>query len=719
MSGSSRKSDGFPDRETILSFIRGSAVPVGKREIARAFKLTGSADRERLKGLLRELQADGDVEKGRGRRVAPPQSLPEVAPLEIVSIDPDGMLNARPLSWTGDGHPPRIVLHAPRKTDKDPLRVGDRLLARLARINERLYEGRLIRRIDSSIGRIVGVYRPSAEGGRVIPTDRRDKSELIVLPENRNEAENGELVVVELLPTARRGQAQARVVECLGPFGAPKSISLIAIHTHGIPTRFSSQALREAELAAVPLPTGREDLRNIPLVTIDGADARDFDDAVWAEPDNDPANPGGWHLLVAIADVAYYVRPGSALDRAAYERGNSVYFPDRVVPMLPEALSNDLCSLRPNEDRACLAAHLWINADGQLLRHRFVRGLMRSAARLTYEQAQAARDGYPDDTTAALLEPVITPLYEAYARLWAARMKRGTLELDLPERQVRISDDGKVEAITDRIRLDSHRLIEEFMICANVAAAVALESRGMGTLYRIHDQPGFDKLEALRETLAGLQYSLPRTRPLRPSHFTALLRAAEGQPDAQLISELVLRSQAQASYAPENIGHFGLALERYAHFTSPIRRYADLIVHRGLIRAFNLGPGGLDETAMSGLEAVGEHISGTERRAAVAERDSIDRYTAAWLADRVGAIFTARISSLTRFGLFLRLVETGADGLLPISLLGEDMFDHDEVKRALIGRAHGTVWRLGDLVKVRLVEADALTGGMIFEPARA
>ncbi len=707
----------FPGKDAILAFIRSSTTPVGKREIARAFKLSGSADREMLKDLLRELEADGAVERGRNKRMAPPQSLPAVAVLLITGVDPDGELSARPLTWTGEGNPPRIFLLPEKKSrgEGKPLAVGDTLLAKLARINDRLYEARVIRRIDGEReGRILGVDRPSADGGRILPTDRRHKTEFLVLPPNRGDAEAGDLVFADVLPAGRAGQPQARVVERLGSTDEPRAFSLIAIHAHGIPTAFPHAALREAELAAVPALMQREELRDIPLVTIDGADARDFDDAVWAEPDCDPENPEGWHLIVAIADVSYYVRPGLALDRAAYERGNSVYFPDRVVPMLPEALSNGLCSLRPGEDRACLAFHLWIDRNGVLIRHRLVRGLMRSAARLTYEQVQDCHDGRPDEVTAPLADSVIAPLFGAYARLAVARAKRGTLELDLPERRVRIDERGRVAEIAVRERHDSHRLIEEFMIAANVAAAEVLERRTMPGLYRIHDRPSMDKMEALRGFLADIGHPLGKSADLTPSHFTRILRKVEGTSHAPLVSEVILRAQAQAAYSPDNIGHFGLALHRYAHFTSPIRRYADLIVHRALIRTLGLGVGGLDDETLGRLAEIGEHLSGTERRAAAAERDAIDRYTAAFLADRIGERFSGRIAGVSRFGLFVRLDESGADGLIPASTLPDDRYDHDEAAHALVGQRTGRTYRLSSPVKVVLIEADPVSGSMLF-----
>ncbi|HYE48936.1 MAG TPA: ribonuclease R, partial [Azospirillaceae bacterium] len=610
---------------------------------------------------------------------------------------------------------PRIVMQ-PEKRGHPALGPGDRVLARLHRVHDDLYEGRTIRKLDgTSQARVVGIYQLGRDGGRLRPTDRREKHEYVVTAENAEGAAPGELVVAEILPSSRFGLKQARVVERLGSMEDPRAVSLIAIHQNGIPTVFPRAALEQAERAEEPTLEGRTDLRDFPLVTIDGADARDFDDAVFAEPDGDPNNKGGWHLLVAIADVSNYVTPGSPLDRAAFDRGNSVYFPDRVVPMLPEALSNELCSLKPQVNRACLAVHMWIDRDGNLKRHRFVRGLMRSAARLTYEQVQAARDGAPDDTTGPLMERVIGPLYGAFETLSRARQRRGTLELDLPERQVKLSPEGSIVSINVRPRYDSHRLIEEFMIAANVAAAEALEARSAPCMYRVHAEPARDKLDALREFLATMGYNLAKGQVLKPAAFTQILEKAAETPEAHLVNTVILRSQAQAVYAPENIGHFGLALARYAHFTSPIRRYADLLVHRSLVRAYGLGPGGLDEEEAAKFEQIGEHISMTERRAATAERDAIDRYVAAYLADRVGATFSGRIGGVTRFGLFVNLDETGADGLVPISTLPGDFYDHDEKMHALVGRRFGRTYRLGTPVKVRLSEADSVSGSMVFE----
>ncbi|HYD98031.1 MAG TPA: ribonuclease R [Alphaproteobacteria bacterium] len=701
----------FPTKEQVLEFIRESPTPVGKREIARAFHLSG--DRKiPLKALLKEIERDGLVDRGRGRRIAAPGALPAVAIIEVVGPDTDGELIARPTRWEDAGPAPRIVVR-PERDGLPALAPRERLLAKLERHPDGVYSATIMRRLPSlTSARVLGIVERQRDGSlRLKPTDKRQKHELAVMPADAADAVEGEIVVAEVLPATRLGLRRARITERIGHIGAPRAISLLAIHSADIPTVFPEAALEQAE-RALPAPlAGRDDIRDIPLVTIDGRDARDFDDAVFAEPD--PEVAGGWHIVVAIADVAHYVTSGSPLDKEAFLRGNSAYFPDRVVPMLPEALSNDLCSLRPDEDRACLAVHMWIDAGGQLTRHRFLRGLMRSRARLTYEQVQEAMDGGPDEHTSPLLDPIIRPLYGAFRALLAARKSRGTLDLDVPERKVELDAEGRVVRIDTRARFDSHRLIEEFMICANVAAAQALEARSTPLLYRIHDQPGLEKLENLRQFLGGMGYKLP-TGKLAPEHFLRILERAEGRPEQFLVNELVLRSQAQAVYGPENVGHFGLALSRYAHFTSPIRHYADLIVHRALIRAYGLGADGLTDDEIARLPAIGEHISVTERRAAAAERDAVERYAAAFLAERVGAFFPARVSGVTRFGLFVRLEEVGADGLVPISTLPRDYYNHDEAQHALIGERTGRTYRLGQMLRVRLVEADPTLGSLSF-----
>ncbi len=708
-----KKKPGLPTKEQILDFIRASPTPVGKREIARAFGISGG-DRIALKAMLKEIAEEGAVERGRGRRLSRPAALPETAVVEITGVDIDGEVMARPLHWRDDTPPPKILM-APERRGAPALAAGDRVLARLTRSGDGLYEGRTIRQLAGVPQRVIGVYESiPGVGGRLAPTDRRVKTEYRIAANDAGGAQPGELVLAEVLHTHRLGVLQARVVERLGRFGEARTISLISIHEHDIPTEFPRETLALAK-AAGPVALGeRTDLRDVPLVTIDPEDARDHDDAVWAAPDDDPKNPGGFRLLVAIADVAHYVRAGDALDREAEKRGNSVYFPDRVVPMLPEEISNSLCSLRPQEERPCLAVEMTIDREGKKLRHRFMRALMRSAARLTYGQVQAARDGRPDDATGPLLDGVLAPLYGGYQALLAARLKRGTLDLDLPERRVTLVD-GKIARIEPRVRLDSHRLVEEYMIAANVAAAEALEAKRLPCMYRVHDAPDPAKFEALREFVASLGLSLARGQVIRPAVFAHLLEQARRTPYAAMINELVLRSQAQAVYGPENLGHFGLALRRYCHFTSPIRRYADLLVHRALIAAYGFGEDGLRPEDGAGFVRLGQHISATERRAATAERDAVDRYVAAFLAERVGEVFVGGITGVTRFGLFIMLRESGGSGIVPISSLPSDYYDHDEHRHSLIGRRWGRVYRLGETVAVRLVEARPITGGLTLQ----
>ncbi len=711
----------LPTKQEILDYINDSPTPVGKREIARAFQIKGG-QRIALKALLRELEEEGAIDKGRKRKLAPKGALPEVAVVTVTDASIDGELFAKPVGPHADIEAEIIVVPGGRATGLP--KPGDRVLARLKRIGENRYEAQPIRILRAGPENILGAVSRSVHGWQVKPTDRRIDREY-TLDSVPQEVREGDLVLIRPLPAPsskrfENTRREAEIVERIGNLSDPKAFSLIAIHQNGIPVEFPEKALAETDKLKPAELGKREDLRAVPLVTIDGADARDFDDAVWAEADDDKANAGGFKLIVAIADVAHYVKSGSALDKAARLRGNSVYFPDRVVPMLPERLSNDLCSLRPNEDRACMACHMVIDADGQLLRHRFTRALMKSAARLTYTQVQEAMDGTPDDTTGTLIEPVLQPLYAAYRALLKAREVRGTLELDLPERQVKIGEDGKISEITIRQRFDSHKLIEEFMICANVAAAEALEAKQSRTqipiMYRVHEPPPMDKLEALRDSLAVLGFKLAKGAVIKPRMFTGILSQAEQAGKGPLVSDIVLRSQSQAVYAANNMGHFGLALRRYCHFTSPIRRYSDVLVHRALISDYGLGDDGIGAEEIESFDEIAQAISGTERRASTAEREATERYVTAYLSDRVGAEFPARISGVARFGLFVALDETGADGLVPISTLSPwDRYHHDEVHHCLVGREHGLAFTLSDRVTVRLKEANALTGGLVFE----
>ncbi|MEM7652724.1 MAG: ribonuclease R [Pseudomonadota bacterium] len=716
----------FPTREEILTFIRESPKPVGKREIARAFHLYGDS-RIVLKEMLREMKASGDLESGHKRKMASPGALPEVLPIEIYEIDSDGEALGVPIERrlreqiAESAEPPRIEVKSDAgkrsgrsgkrtfQSDQPALGVGDRALVRLTRLGPLAYEARIMRRLQRAEETVMGVFEAQRTGGKVRLTERGSRREFSIPKGEEMGAATGDLVIAEPHPTTRLGTPTAQIVEVLGRGDDPKTHSVIAIHAQGLPVRFPDAAVALAEASqAVPLGD-RTDLREIPLVTIDGEDARDFDDAVFAEADESPDNPGGWHLLVAIADVAYYVRPDDALDRSALERGNSAYFPDRVVPMLPEALSNGWCSLRPNEDRGCMAVHMWIDKHGKKLRHRFVRGVMQSIARLTYTQVQTAIDGSPDQLTASLVEARLKPLYGAWAALDKARQKRGTLDLDLPERHVIIGEDGNIAEIIERARHDSHRLIEEFMILANVAAAEELEKKRYPCMYRVHDEPDRERVASLSELLDTMGMSFAKGQVLQPMQFNQLLKQAADTPHAHVVNEMVLRTQAQAIYSPDNVGHFGLALTKYAHFTSPIRRYSDLLVHRALIGALKLGDDGMTPDEAGKFEQWGEHLSMTERRAAVAEREATDRFVTSYLANRKGDSFIGRVSGVTRFGLFVKLSETGADGLIPISSLPDDYYRHEEALNLLVGERWGRTYMLGMEVGVTLTEADTLS----------
>ena len=663
---------------------------------------------------------------GSSRRLASAgEPLPPVAVLTVGEPDGEGDLLAAPENWDEETAPPTIRLSA-RGRFGGQIARGARVLARLARDPHGHYDATVIRVLPSRERvRLVGVVRHHpGEALHVVPSDRKLRGYFPIAPGRDSlPVREGDLVSAEQAPgpkppaASRRLQdrtVRVRVTENLGPADAPGAISLISIHSAGIPTAFPEAAVAEAGRAE-PMTLGRRtDLRPLPLVTIDGADARDFDDAVYAEP-LEGDGKAAWRLVVAIADVSAYVLEGSALDGEAARRGNSTYFPDRVVPMLPEALSNDLCSLRPGEDRPVLFADIELSAEGTILSHKFGRGLIRSAARLIYEQVQAARDGAPDETCAPLMERVIGPLYGVFGALKAAREARHALDLDLTETAIELGQDGKVAAVRPRERLDAHRLIEECMIAANVCAAEALGRRNRPCLYRNHAAPGPEKIAAARDFLAPFGYVLPKTGVVTGKHLTQALARARGTPEQGLVNETILRAQAQAQYAPENIGHFGLGLRDYAHFTSPIRRYADLVVHRSLIAAFKLGEAGLSEESAARLGETGDHISFTERRSASAERDSVNRYMAAHLATRIGEEAEGTISGVTRFGLFVRLGGSMAEGLIPIARLPDDYYDFDDARQQLVGRRSGRTFTLGDTAAVRIREADPLTGSSLFD----
>ncbi|WP_406646989.1 ribonuclease R [Aliisedimentitalea scapharcae] len=704
----------IPSKQEVLDWISAHPTQNSKRDIARAFGIKGS-DRIDLKRLLKELEAEGHLEKRR-KTYRDPERLPPVSILQVKAPDADGDLFARPLEWHGEGVEP-VVLVMPRASDP-ALGEGDRILARLTFVQEsdHSYEARLIRRIGTNPKRILGVFRKGSEGGRIVPIEKSASPEWTVAEGAIGGARDGELVEAEQAgPKTRLGLPKARIINRLGDPSAPKAVSLIAIHQHGIPDSFPDAAIDEADKAKPMGLGGRKDLRDMPLVTIDPSDARDHDDACFAQADDDPNNPGGHVVWVAIADVAAYVQNGTALDREARTRGNSSYFPDRVVPMLPDRLSGDLCSLHEGVPRPCVAVRMQLDSEGHKISHEFVRGLMKSVASLHYAEVQDAMDGAANERTEPLMDDVIRPLYAAYDALKAARAKRQPLELDLPERRIVLDDDGQVQSVNFRDRLDAHRLIEEFMILANVCAAETLIAKRSPLLFRVHEEPAPEKLEALRETAQSAGLTLAKGQVLQTRHLNALLNQAAGTDEAELINISTLRSMTQAYYSPENFGHFGLALQRYAHFTSPIRRYADLIVHRALISSHGWGDDGLAPDEIDRLEDTATHISETERRSMMAERDTTDRYLAAYLSERVGNEFTGRISGIARFGAFVKLDETGADGLVPVRTLGREFFHFDAESGTLMGSDTGLLISIGQRVTVRITQATPVTGGLELE----
>ncbi|GHH20051.1 ribonuclease R [Sphingomonas glacialis] len=720
------RTPGLPSRDQILAFIAESDVPAGKREIARAFGLTAQ-DKILLKALLKDMADEGLMDSAPGRAFHKMGGVPKVTVLRIVDVDDSGNVWAVPERWEAATPAPKLRV---REKKNGALGVGDRVLARTEEAGQGLI-AHPMKTLPKGEELVLGVLRQEGKALWLQGVEKKERREFQV--SDAGEAQVGDLVLAEM--AGRPPRITVRVTQVLGDPFAPRSFSLIAIHKLGIPDVFSSETLDEAvRVAAQPLGEKREDLRHLPIVAIDPADARDHDDAVWAAPDDDPANADGWKAIVAIADVSFYVRPGASLDREARRRGNSVYFPDRVVPMLPESLSAEMCSLKEGVDRAALACHLRIGKDGALKSWRFTRAVVRIAANLAYEDAQAMVDAHhaaavssspasspnpsrkregdsgSDEILAALL-----PLWSCWHALNKARTARAPLDLDLPERRVMLDEKGRILSVAPRERLDAHKLIEDYMIAANVAAAKALEAKKAPVMYRVHEQPGREKLVALKDYLKtfGIEFALGQV--VQPRTFNHILDKVIDRDERPQIMEQVLRTQTQAYYSPANMGHFGLALGSYGHFTSPIRRYADLLVHRALVAAYDLGPGGLTEGEAAAMGKIGESISMLERRAMEAERDTIDRYVAAFLSEKVGEVLETRITGVTNFGFFATVEGIGGDGLMPVRDIGGEYFRFDEASRTLIGDQSGTVYASGQKLPLRLAEANPVSGALRFE----
>lgn len=719
-----KRSADLPSRKQILDFISGSDQPAGKREIARAFSIRGDA-KIALKKLLNDMADEGLIETGQGRAFNRAGGVPRVTVLKIVEADDSGGIWAQPEHWEANSPPPKLrVIEGKRH---GALGIGDRVLARTEERGER-FVAHPLKKLARKAELVLGVLRQDGARFWLTPVEKKERRELPIA--DVGDARPGDLVLCEI--SGRGPRVTARVDAVLGDPFAPRSFSLIAIHKYGLPHEFSEAAIDEARRGA-KLPMGeREDLSHLPIVAIDPADARDHDDAIFAARDDDEENRGGWKAIVAIADVSFYVRPETALDKAARARGNSVYFPDRVVPMLPEELSADICSLKAGQDRAAIACHLTIAKDGTVKSWRFTRARIRVAANIAYEDAQAAIDASEEERIEVaspvcwmpevegavqkeLVETALKPLWGCWRALLAARNRREPLELDLPERQVVLDEKGRIESVAPRERLNSHRLVEDFMIAANVAAARALEAKKSPVMYRVHESPSREKLEALKDYLKtfGIEFTLGQV--IKPATFNRILERVGDSDFRPEIMEQLLRSQMQARYAPERLGHFGLALGTYAHFTSPIRRYADLLVHRALVSSYKLGEGGLPPADTEHFESIGEQISGLERRAMEAERETVDRYVAAYLSDQRGQVVMCRITGVQPFGFFATVIDFGGDGLVPVSTIGDEYFRYDEQSQQLVGEETGTTYRLGQKLRLRIAEADPVSGSLRFE----
>jgi len=715
---------GLPSREQILDFITKADSPAGKREISRAFGLQGN-EKIALKALLKDMADEGLIDSAPGRAFHKMGGVPKVTVLRIIDVTDEGVCLAVPEIWHADTPPPQLRVREVRGKKGPALGVGDRILARTEEAG-RGWIAHPMKKLERGEAQMLGILHREGDRLWLKPVDKRERRDTLV--SDAGGADAGDLVLAE--KAGRPPRITARVIQRLGDPFAPRSFSLVAIHKFGIPDVFPESVIEEAEVVPrLDLGEGREDLRDLPIVAIDPADARDHDDAIWAAPDDDAANPGGFVAIVAIADVAFYVRPGSALDREAKKRGNSVYFPDRVVPMLPEALSADICSLKEDVDRAAMVCHLTIKADGTLKSWRFTRAVVRIAGNIAYEDAQAAIDG---ELRHPLTERALRPLWACWAALAKARAAREPLELDLPERRVVLDEKGRILSVAARERLDAHKLVEDFMIAANVAAARALEAKKAPVMYRIHEPPSREKLVALKDYLATFDVEFALGQVVQPSTFARILSKITDETILPQIMEQVLRSQSQAYYGPANAGHFGLALGSYAHFTSPIRRYADLLVHRSLVGAYGLeagkpklnGPGKSGDipshTALTPDEAermvpIGELISRAERRAMEAERETIDRYVAAYLSTKIGEMLDTRITGVQSFGFFATVEGFGGDGLVPVSTLGAERFNYDEKSRSLEGEETGDRYVPGQRIRLRLVEANPITGSLRFE----
>ena len=701
-------------KKKVLQYIQECSHSISKNQIARFLKVRGD-NRISLKKILNDLIKESEIRKEKGNRYCLHTQLPKTLVTKVVNINDDGEIFCTPLEETTQSQPPTILLE-PNDKKNNQVSMGSKILIKIKKDRGKIMLGKILKIIDKERDQIVGVYWETAQGGTIQTTSKKERFKYFVDKDDSGDAQSGDIVIAETKTGRYFGSPTAKVLKSLQNFKKPGSASLIAIMNQKIPNIFPKETLDEAQKAKSKIFTNRGDLRKIPLVTIDGEDAKDYDDSIFSEADQNKNNKDGWHIIIAIADVAFYVQSGGELDRTARERGNSTYLPDQVIPMLPEILSNGLCSLQPNKDRACIAIHIWINKSGEMINTRFERALMKSCARLTYKQAQSAHEGKTDRITKPIMDTVIKPIYGAYQALLEKRKERGTIEIEIPENKIVFDKDGKVDSVAIRERLDSHKLIEEFMISANEAVAKELSSNYYPCIFRVHKQPTESKLEILESTLSTLDIHLPKNIKPKPKHFRDILDKAKNKNVFTLVNELVLRSQSKAEYSPQNTGHFGLGLRNYTHFTSPIRRYSDLIVHRALISKLKLGSDGLDNPTKSRLEEISAHISETERRSEAAEREAFERFMANFLKKYTGKVFKGIVSGITNFNIFARIPQYGIDGIIPYRSVRRHYRFFDQKKQILIGR-NGQHLKLGEEIKVKIEESDHVTGGLILSLA--
>ena len=685
----------IPSREFILESLAETGVPLVFDEVAANLDIRDEQEIVALQRRLGAMVRDGQLVRNRRDAYCLVNERDLIAGRVIGHQDGFGFV--KPDNGGDD-----IFLY-PRQMRL--LFHNDRVVVRITgRDRRNRLEGAVVEVLERNTHTVVGRFYQEGGVGFVVPDNKRLVHD-IVIPSDRNAGcEQGQIVVAEITdqPT-KRTQPIGKILEVVGDHMAAGMETDIAIRTHDLPVQWAAEVEAEiAELGSeVPAAAkeGRADLRGIPLVTIDGADARDFDDAVYCE-----RKPKGWKLLVCIADVSSYVEPGTALDAEGRNRGNSVYFPDRVIPMLPEVLSNGLCSINPDVDRLCMACELYVNREGQVTRSRFFEAVMRSHARFTYDQVAAMiQDGDPGlcERFSDLL-PDLHELYALYEALHGARAARGAIDFDTTETYFDFNDQGRIAAIRPLVRNDAHRIIEECMLAANVAAARLFERKKMPALYRIHETPKDEKLSDLKEFLAELALSLPGGKKPTAKDYAALLDSVQERPDRHLIQTVLLRSMRQAMYSSDNLGHFGLAYPAYTHFTSPIRRYPDLIVHRAIKHLLAGGTAADFDYSKSDLQGVGEHCSGTERRADEATRDAESWLKCEYMEDKIGEEFDGTITSVNSFGIFVELDEIYVDGLVHITALDNDYYHFDPVGHRLAGERTGMVYRLGDRVRIRL-----------------